>query len=60
MVAVVESEKIVRFRPVIVADSDGRAVRLRSGLEDGEHVVLNLGFGISDNERVQPVMAAGN
>ncbi len=47
LVAIVESENIVRFRPVIVTDSDRRAVRLSSGLEDGEQVVLNPGFGIS-------------
>ncbi len=58
-VAVIESGNTVRFRPVVVADSDGKAVRLRSGLEDGEHVVLNPGWEITDNEQVQPIMACG-
>ncbi len=46
----------VQFRPVTVADSDGRAVRIGSGLEEGEHVILNPGWGITDNEKVQVVM----
>jgi RND family efflux transporter MFP subunit len=57
LVAVVESGNRVMFRPVVVADSDGQAVRLSSGLLDGEQVVLNPGFGISDNDQVQPIAA---
>ncbi len=56
-VAVVTSEGKVKFRPVVVVDSDGKAVRLSSGLEDNERVVLNPGFGITDNAQVQPVAA---
>ncbi len=55
-VAVVASGDLVQFRPVTVSDSDGRAVRIGSGLEDGERVVLNPGWGITDNEKVQVVM----
>ncbi len=57
LVAVIEAGNKVKFRPVVVADSDGNSVRVSSGLKDGEHVILNPGFGISDNEQVQPVMA---
>jgi len=59
-VAVVSADGKVKFRPVVIADSDGKAVRLNSGLDDGEHVVLNPGFAISDNEQVQPIEATAN
>lgn len=58
-VAVIAPGNTVQFRPVVVADSDGRAIRLSSGLKAGEHVVLNPGWGITDNEQVQPVLACG-
>jgi multidrug efflux pump subunit AcrA (membrane-fusion protein) len=57
-VAVIESGNSVKFRSVVPADSDGKAVRISSGLKEGEQVVLNPGFGISDNEHVQPVKAS--
>jgi RND family efflux transporter MFP subunit len=57
-VAVIESGNTVKFRPVVPADSDGKAVRISSGLKEGEQVVLNPGFGISENEHVQPVPAS--
>ncbi len=55
-VAVISPGNRVQFRPVMVADSDGKSVRLGSGLADGEHVVLNPGWGITDNQQVQPIM----
>jgi RND family efflux transporter MFP subunit len=57
-VAVIESGNTVKFRPVVPSDSDGKAVRISSGLKEGEQVVLNPGFGISENEHVQPVTAS--
>ncbi len=59
-VAAIAAGNKVQFRPVAVGDTDGRTVRLLSGIEDGEQVVLNPGWGITDNEQVQPVAAAGN
>ena len=56
-VAVVTADNTVRFQPV-VADSDGKVVRLASGLDEGEHLVLNPGFGIADGGKVHPVMVA--
>lgn len=56
-VAVIASRNTVSFRPVTIGDSDGKTVRLSSGLDDGEQVVLNPGFGIEDGEQVQPVPA---
>jgi membrane fusion protein, multidrug efflux system len=56
-VAVVSADSKVQFRPVVMADSDGKTVRLSSGLTEGERVIRSPGFAISDNEQVQPVEA---
>ncbi len=56
-VAAIAAGNKVQFRPVAVGDTDGRTVRLSSGLDDGEQVVLNPGWGITDKEQVQPVAA---
>ncbi len=56
-VASIALENKVKFLPVIVADSDGKVVRLSSGLGGGEHVILNPSLEISDNEQIQPIMA---
>ncbi len=57
-VAVLSAGNKVNFRQVVIADSDGKSVRLQSGLNEGETVVLNPGFGITEGAQVQPVRAA--
>jgi RND family efflux transporter MFP subunit len=59
-VAVITQGNKVIFQPVVVADSDGKTVRISSGLEEGEQLVLNPGFGIADGAQVQPVEASAN
>jgi len=54
-VAVVSADNKARFRKVVVADSDGKMVRLTSGLSEGESVILSPGFGISEGMHVEPV-----
>jgi membrane fusion protein (multidrug efflux system) len=54
-VAVVTEGNKVHFRPVVVADSDGKTVRIGSGVLEGEQLVLNPGFDITDGAQVQPV-----
>jgi RND family efflux transporter MFP subunit len=54
-VAVVEGDSRVHYRPVVVADDDGQAVRLVSGVKEGERVALNLGSDTSDGSPVQVV-----
>ena len=58
LVAVVSGDNNVSFRKVSVADSDGKMVRLISGLSEGELVILNPGFGISEGMHVDPVSIA--
>jgi membrane fusion protein, multidrug efflux system len=56
-VAVVTPERRVSFRTVTLSDSDAKTVRLLSGLEDGEVVILNPGWGIAEGEPVQSIDA---
>jgi membrane fusion protein (multidrug efflux system) len=56
-VGVITQGNKVNFRPVVVADSDGKMVRISAGLEEGQQLVLNPGFGITDGALVQPVEA---
>lgn len=58
-VGVVGADSRVKYRPVEVAVSDGKTVRIRSGLAAGERVVLNPGAGIGEGELIQPIGTAG-
>ena len=57
-VAIITRDNTVHFQPVVVAESDGKTVRIGSGLEEGQQLVLNPGFGITDGAQVQPVEAS--
>jgi membrane fusion protein, multidrug efflux system len=54
-VAVITPDSKVNFRPVVIADSDAKMVRISSGLAEGERVALNPGWGISEGDHVRPV-----
>ncbi len=54
-VAVVSSDNRVRFRPVSIYDSNGKVVRVSSGLSEGEDIAVNMGAGVSEGDRVQPI-----
>ncbi len=58
LVAVVTAESKVNFRQVTVAESDAIRVRLAAGLEEGERVILNPGWGISEGDQIQPAALA--
>jgi RND family efflux transporter MFP subunit len=45
----------VNLRPVILEESDGKMVKLQSGVEAGEKVALNAGGALSDGDVVQPI-----
>jgi membrane fusion protein, multidrug efflux system len=57
-VAVIDDGQHVHYRPVVVADDDGQAVRLASGLEAGALVALNLGSDAEEGAPVQVVTPA--
>jgi len=54
-VAVITQGNKINFRPIVVEDSDGSTARISSGLEEGQQLVLNPGFGITDGMQVQPI-----
>jgi hypothetical protein len=39
----------------VIAESDGKSVKIQSGLHEGEILVLNPGFCIAEGAQVQPV-----
>ena len=54
-VATLTQENRVDFRQVTVYESDGKNVRLSSGLNKGEPVILDLGESVLQGQLVQPV-----
>ncbi len=52
-VAVVAKGNRVDIKPVDIFYSNGKVVQVRSGLKEGQLVVLTPGFGIAENEKVQ-------
>lgn len=56
-VAVLDGEQRLRYRPVKLADQDGRKAQLLAGLSEGETVALNVGDTVADGDKVQPVPA---
>lgn len=53
-VGTIDAENKATFREVTVYESDGKSVRLLSGISDGEQVMLNIGHSISEGQKVQP------
>jgi len=58
-VGVLTDQNRVNFRPVTIAESDGRVVKVSAGLTEGEKVVLNPGKGIAEGDQVQPIDRTG-
>lgn len=56
-VPVVDGGGRLRYRPVNVADDDGKSVRLLDGVTVGERVALNVGNEVEDGAQVQVVTA---
>jgi len=54
-VAVVGADGAVHFRPVSIGRDDGETVELRSGVSDGEQLVLNISNQIADGDKVRVV-----
>jgi len=57
-VAVVEGGH-VQYRPVVIAEDNGTAVKLASGVRAGDQVVLNINSQIADGSEVDVVMVDG-
>jgi RND family efflux transporter MFP subunit len=52
-VAIVDDSSRVHFRPVIVAENDGRVLTFASGVAPGDRLGLSLASGIADGARVR-------
>jgi RND family efflux transporter MFP subunit len=52
-VAVVDDKGIVEFRDVVISSDDGNLVAIRSGLNDGDRIIVNLSSEIVDGQKVQ-------
>ena len=57
-VPVIDDGGHLRYRPVNVADDDGKSVRLLDGVTVGERVALNVGNEVEDGAQVQVVAPA--
>ena len=57
-VPVVDDQNQINFHPVELASDDGQNLHLLRGIEEGQRVALNLGDGIPDGSKVQPVALA--
>ncbi len=51
---VVTPENRVNLRAIGIAESDGKVLKLQSGIHEGDQVVINGGDAISDGDAVQP------
>ena len=54
-VATVDTEGILHFKPIDIADNDGRVIQLASGLEAGETVALGVGDALKEGDKVQVI-----
>jgi hypothetical protein len=59
MLAVVTPEKTIRLQPVEVAGTDGKVLRVASGLNEGERVALSLPPSVNDGGHINPVPVPG-
>jgi RND family efflux transporter MFP subunit len=59
MVALVTADKTIRLQPIEVAGTDGKVLRVASGLNEGERVALNVPPSLNDGSHITPVPAPG-
>jgi RND family efflux transporter MFP subunit len=52
--AVIYSDNTVRLVPIVVAGTDGKVIKIASGLDEGVRVALNLPGSVADGGRVNP------
>lgn len=57
-VAAVANDNTIRLVPVVLAGTDGKVIRIASGLDEGVRVALNLPSSVADGGRVAAAPAA--
>jgi RND family efflux transporter MFP subunit len=55
LIALVTTDKTIRLQPVEVASTDGKVIRIASGLNEGDRVALNVPPSLGDGAHVTPV-----
>ena len=56
-VGVIDGDSRVKFTPIEIAGTDGKVIRIASGINEGARLVLNLPNTVSDGARVNPAPA---
>ncbi len=59
LVGVIGPDNRVTLHRVVVSTDDGVYATIRSGLRPGETVAVNLGDGVADGSKIQPIRHAG-
>ncbi len=54
-VGVITPDNKISFRPITIYYSDGKILRISSGVKEGELVAINLKNTISDGDKVHPI-----
>lgn len=53
MIAVIDKDSVVHFRPIKVGENTGEKATILEGLENGEKVALNVGESILEGQKVR-------
>lgn len=59
LLAILGADNRVALRPVTIASTDGKVLRVATGLNEGEKVVLNLPATVADGGKVNPAPSPG-
>jgi len=54
-VGTVTPDNTISFRPITIYDSNGKVLRLSSGVKEGELVTINVRNRVSDGDKVDPI-----
>lgn len=54
-VGTVTPDNTISFRPITIHDSNGKVLRLSSGIKDGELVTINVRNRVIDGDKVDPI-----
>jgi RND family efflux transporter MFP subunit len=59
LAALVSADKTIRLQPIEVAGTDGKVLRIASGVNEGDRVALNVPASLVDGAHVTPVPVPG-
>jgi RND family efflux transporter MFP subunit len=59
-VPVVNPDSKIQYRKIDLLENDGKNILIRSGVQEGERVALNIGNSLNEGQTVRTVPAAGS